>query len=419
MLSNGTLSTMEIISWRVSCITLAAITNNSFSSLYSIPIPHQIPMSYTPTLPQQRALAYAPLPFAALSTLSSLFLFYYLLVMHPNKLERIYHRLVLAAFACMFIFSCCLLWGNSALPVGSGYIGASGNDRTCSVQGGLYVVSGLALASYYASLSIYGLISVKNNFQQEKIRWMEKWIHLWAHGPALAVFVGMAVQMKVDPESDLLCRVSRLHVHYEVVPWSVYVYIYLVRLNYVIGIAGILFLWCNFTRIQKKVDNAVGMTQMIESARKRRHKEVTIQSGLYVFLFSYGHLIPIVVSYAKAFSSESWLFDLAVAALCMSASQGVVFITIYFACQKPEKDIGISSLNTEVADIRQKAKRGSLKMRMSIRPRFTFNIFDGTPAEDSPWKEFIDNESDEDDVDLCISETQDVEGANDLKTSFL
>ena len=393
--------------------------NISSSSISTTRIKHQILMSYTPTLPQERALAYAPLPFSALSVLSSCFVFYYLVSKHPNKLERIYHRLVLSAFACIFVLSCCILWGNSALPAGSDFVGASGNDSTCSVQGGLYVISGLALASYYASFSIYGLVSVKNNFKQEKIRWIEKWIHLWAHGSALTVFVGMAVQMRLDPKSDPFCRMARLHVHYEAIPWSMYVYIYLIRLNYVIGISGILFLWCNFTRIQKNVDNAVGMTRMIESARKRRHKEVTVQTGLYLFLFSYGHLVPIVASYAIALSSKSWVYDLAVAAVCMSASQGVVFMIIYFACQNPEEGNTLSSLNTGVADIRQKAQDGSRKKKLSIRPRFSFNIFDGTPAEDSPWKEFIDNESDDGDDDRCISEPQEEESTKGLKTSLL
>ena len=64
-----------------------------------------------PTTTQMRALAYAPKPFAALSFLSSLFGMYYLLIRHPEKRKRMYHRLILSTFVCIMPLSFCLFLG--------------------------------------------------------------------------------------------------------------------------------------------------------------------------------------------------------------------------------------------------------------------------------------------------------------------
>lgn len=110
-----------------------------------------------PNLTQQRALAYAPKPFAALSFLSSLFVMYYLLIRHPEKRDRMYHRLILSIFVCILPLSFCLFWGTWAMPEGSvpWAIGASGTSTTCSIQGFLITTFILAFPFYYASLSVF------------------------------------------------------------------------------------------------------------------------------------------------------------------------------------------------------------------------------------------------------------------------
>jgi hypothetical protein len=64
-----------------------------------------------PTLDQQRAFAYAMKPFAALSFMSSAYAMYYLLILHREKLRRMYHRLMLSAFFCCASLSFALFWG--------------------------------------------------------------------------------------------------------------------------------------------------------------------------------------------------------------------------------------------------------------------------------------------------------------------
>eukprot|EP00957_Ditylum_brightwellii_P111311 8488592-Ditylum_brightwellii.AAC.1 len=85
---------------------------------------------------QQRASAYAQKPLAALSFLSSCYVIHYILVQKPEKLKRVYHRLVLVMNICVLPYAITDFIGTWAMPVGTPYyIGAAGNEATCSVQG--------------------------------------------------------------------------------------------------------------------------------------------------------------------------------------------------------------------------------------------------------------------------------------------
>ena len=143
-----------------------------------------------PNITQQRALAFSAKPFALLSFLSSAWIIYRLLIRCGVKRQTMYHRLILSAAFCLNILSFCLFWGTWAMPVGTNYVvGASGNDNTCTAQGFLFDLAYIAFPFYYASFSVLALVSVKNNFKEEKYAWMEKWIHLWAYAPPLIVVI--------------------------------------------------------------------------------------------------------------------------------------------------------------------------------------------------------------------------------------
>jgi hypothetical protein len=216
---------------------------------------------------QQRALlAYAPKPFAALSIFSAIYIFYYLLWSHPEKLRRVYHHLVLAAFANVLICSICSFVGSWALPIETNVVGASGNMTTCSVQGELFTVGWLALASYYAGFGVYGLTAVKNNFHQGSIKWIEKWIHLWAFGIPAVCLIASGVYMAKHPVSDIFCTVSKLEVHYTQPSMKFVIYTSFVMVDFLIGTGTMIYLWVNFFQIQKQVDHAAGLKRFIESA---------------------------------------------------------------------------------------------------------------------------------------------------------
>ncbi len=129
-----------------------------------------------PTQVQQRAIAYTPKPFAALSLLASLYVFRHL-IEHPKKRCKMYHRVVGHMNISIFVQGICMLWGNwvislsfrhpsvmilsvsrhhtfdleltefnlfclrrhyehgQAVPDGTHFAGAAGTVQTCTVQG--------------------------------------------------------------------------------------------------------------------------------------------------------------------------------------------------------------------------------------------------------------------------------------------
>lgn len=342
------------------------------------------------SLTQQRAIAYAPKPFAILSILSSLYIFYYLLIRHRPKLKRMYHRLVIAAFCNVFLCSICFFIGSWALPADSGVVGASGTITSCAVQGAGLIFGRLALASYYAAFSIYGLVAVKNNFRQDEIKWLEKWIHLWALGVPVACLVTSGIyNMSMNKDLTSYCNANKLMLHYAEPSLSSVICASLVLIDFIIGAVTILYLLRNFSTIQKQVDDASGMRRLIESARQKRHKEVTQQIGLYLFLFSYSYFIPLVSIWIDIATNGDSVYYLGIVGSCMAASQGIVFLIIYFMLQKPElelKDLtgyyasksSIHYKNNTVQDIRENTKQ--MSRRKTVLPRFSFCIFDGEPV---------------------------------------
>ena len=86
------------------------------------------------------------------------------------------------------------------MPVGTSWVvGASGNDNTCTAQGFLYDWTYVAFPFYYASFSVLALVSVKNNFKEEKYAWIEKWIHLGAYIPPLIFSIFATVRGWMKP----------------------------------------------------------------------------------------------------------------------------------------------------------------------------------------------------------------------------
>mmetsp|Transcript_17450 Transcript_17450/g.37681 ORF Transcript_17450/g.37681 Transcript_17450/m.37681 type:complete len:168 (-) Transcript_17450:689-1192(-) len=136
-----------------------------------------------PSLAQQKGLAFAPLPFAALSFLSSAHVICHLIFRRRRKLERLYHRLVLAMNFVLLAVSVNWFWSPFAVPEGTPYHwGASGTVRTCDTQAFLYLMFALTIPTYYGSLSLQAFMGMKRNFDEEKYDWIEKYGELFSCG---------------------------------------------------------------------------------------------------------------------------------------------------------------------------------------------------------------------------------------------
>lgn len=394
---------------------------------------------YYPSTTQQRALAYAPKPFAALSFISCLFGMYYLLVRHPEKRERLYHRIMLATFICFLPLSLAIFIGTWAMP-SEGVpwaIGESGTSVTCTIQGFIYIIFFLAFPFYYASLSVYAYLALKNNFQEEKYVWIEKWIHMGAY--ALPLAVGIAGLVKGWFHSALaFCR-NDLHVtcDFDEDPdcqskhaiSTVSAFVVIVGIELSIGTLTIIVLLCTFEKIQRKHDAAVGVTRMVESLRRARYKAVAWQTGLYLLSFWFGYA-PKIADRLIRITTGRISYDLNIVSNCVFAFQGFTIMAIYFVLQQQSHREHVQVLpapaisprhHQTVSKIRENAakpRRQSSTLGNSVR--YSFHIFDGAPAEDSPFRQYFEDSTQRDLSETeSISERAESEHTTDIEESLL
>lgn len=93
-------------------------------------------MTAPPTFAQQKGITIAPIPFAAVSLLCSSYVIWYLLRKERMRLERLYHRLVLAMNVALVLYALVKIWAPFAVPAGTpDFFGASGTITTCTVSG--------------------------------------------------------------------------------------------------------------------------------------------------------------------------------------------------------------------------------------------------------------------------------------------
>ncbi len=92
-----------------------------------------------PTTSQQNGLAYAQMPFAFLSFLSSLYVIHHISYKQSHKLKRLYHRLVLALNIAVVPLSLVYMLGSFMVPEGTEYyVAARGNVQSCTAGGKCY-----------------------------------------------------------------------------------------------------------------------------------------------------------------------------------------------------------------------------------------------------------------------------------------
>jgi hypothetical protein len=72
--------------------------------------------------------------------------------------------------------------GVAAIPSGEiNAMGNVGNISTCTLQGFVLYMCTTTALFYYCSLSVYSFVGILNNFEENKIGWIEKYIHVLVH----------------------------------------------------------------------------------------------------------------------------------------------------------------------------------------------------------------------------------------------
>lgn len=326
----------------------------------------------------------------------------------PEKRQRIYQRLVLLLCICCFLSASALFTGPWAVPKGSGCAGyADGNHDTCRTQGIFLEVGVLGSSFYVSSLSVYSLLAVLKDFQEARIRWIERWIHLTAFSFVSAVSVAFLALDFYEP-SLLFCFVrnfssiaqpnsttsNRLKFFLNDFPR-----ILMIILSVLTMVA------LHYIERGKIANNGglCGKKRVLEDARRLKSKIVAQQTWLYLIIFWITHVSGLLAQQSMSLVS----YTTSLALLVLFSSQGFLVGITYFSLQirfkNKEKRLvaqrcSVSSLSLQHrVDIIHKVEAG--EQEQSKAPKEDFIIYDGTnPNPSSRWAKFIINDEDDDDI---------------------
>mmetsp|Transcript_2546 Transcript_2546/g.3903 ORF Transcript_2546/g.3903 Transcript_2546/m.3903 type:complete len:382 (-) Transcript_2546:179-1324(-) len=369
-----------------------------------------------PTTTQQYALAYAPKPFAAMSFLSSCYMIYYLVFKEPEKLQRLYHRLVLAMNVALLPPSFAFFWGSWAMPRGTPHkIGAVGTVDTCTAQGFIATMFGMTVSIYYGSLVVQAFLGVKNNFKEEKYGFIEKWVHATAYIVPCAITAVFAVTENFNPNGSV-CWAGKAPQGCETDPYVdcqrgqdigkletiVGLFVISLYLFFPLSVVIAMCLWIK--KSEKKILRSNGLQAVRESARKEMMHSIAKQISMYLVSFWSTSLL-VYVGTGYEFATNKHLWNLTILGNVVFSTQGLVLAVVYFILQRigRVKHIAISPLSRNidvtVEDIRANAERkASAPQSANVageRRSVRFSIFDGIPDENSPWAKYLLDDLDE------------------------
>lgn len=369
-----------------------------------------------PSTPQQYGLAYAPKPFAAASLLASCYMVHHLVFRERKKLARLYHRLVLAMNVALLPVSAAWFWGNWAVPRGTpDKIGASGTVNTCTAQGFISYMFTSTVAIYYASLILQALMGVRHSFKEAKYAYIEKWIHAvaWiipgAFSTLIAVTenfnpnVGATCWIEKSPlgcesDTDLECQRGQDIGRTGKILAGFLLLFYLASPP---SVAASMYCWIKLS--QEKMLVSRGFQKVREAAKKQMMHSVAKQICLYVFAFWFIWLFNLI-HYLYRRRTDECLWNITILGQSIYAMQGLIFVVVYFSLERMGKVhiVGGSSENMTVQNLKSSAEKtlNASDPTVGMLPEtMNFNVFDGTPDEDSPWAKYLVPEDDDDEVE--------------------
>jgi len=324
-----------------------------------------------------------------------------------------------------------------AVPKGTPYFaGAVGTVNTCTAQGFISVVFVLAVPTYYGSLALQAFLGLKNNYNEDKYRWIEVPVHIIAYliGSVYAIITAATDNFNPNGsgcwyakapwgcESDPAVPCERGE---DIGNLAIIMQLTAICLYFIFPPSVVISIYCWMKKKQKESSrrNSIGMTIIRENARKEMMHSAYLQISLYLFSFWFTY-IPTLISHICTLIHQTYqimtgehIFNFYIIANCVYAVQGFVFMMVYFTLQRMGKEkaenIQISgklpsrglSRQLTVEDIRKNAEEKNVRDTAESddneeeRESFKFNIFDGEPDEDSPWARFIDPDGTSDDDD--------------------
>mmetsp|Transcript_1240 Transcript_1240/g.2693 ORF Transcript_1240/g.2693 Transcript_1240/m.2693 type:complete len:328 (-) Transcript_1240:232-1215(-) len=289
-----------------------------------------------PTTAQQRAIAYAPMIFAAISFVSSSYVIYHLLFQERQKLKRLYHRLVLAMNIALLPLSFTQVWSTMAVPEGTPYYaGAMGTMNTCVVQGFIKLMFMLTVSTYYVSLVLQALMGMRNNFKEENYRWIEIPTHLVAYCIPCMFAILFAVTENINPSGngcfyakaphgcesnpEISCQRGQDIKYIVLIMGAIHISLY-----FVFPALAVLFMYFRMKKKRKEgVISGSGMTIIREKARKEMTHKVYLQLSIYL-ISTWSTCTLAVINAMYQAATGDFMYNLLILASCICTT-GICF----------------------------------------------------------------------------------------------
>mmetsp|Transcript_18538 Transcript_18538/g.38773 ORF Transcript_18538/g.38773 Transcript_18538/m.38773 type:complete len:330 (-) Transcript_18538:132-1121(-) len=293
-------------------------------------------MMVPPTTSQQMGAAYAPMPFAIISFLSSSYVVYHLLFQERQKLKRLYHRLVLAMNLALLPLAFVNAWTTLPAPEGTpNVVGAMGTVSTCTAQGILRMTLSFAVATYYASLILQAFMGIRNNFKEQNYRWIERYIHFVAYCIPCIYAIIFAATDNFNPsgsgcwyakapwgcetDPDVACQRGRDIKYFAFVVWFTNIFLYVIFPTSVVFAMGC---WMKKTR-KESASSGSGMTIMREKARKEMTHKVYLQLSIYL-ISTWSTCTLAVINAMYQAATGDFMYNLLILASCICTT-GICF----------------------------------------------------------------------------------------------
>ena len=367
------------------------------------------------------------------SILCSLYLITKILRDHTRR-KKVYHRIIVALNMNSVIFSGAIFCYSWPAPKSYSIYGALGTQKTCDAQGAALLFTSSNLISYYLLLSVFAFHSVRNNFDETWFRKFELRVHLSIYIIPTIIIVIAVTNDFINPVKNQCyiasyppgCyRDDKFGKCIRGGPWfKSFAIICLVLncLSFLISIIlfiGLIFYvrrkeQINAKLIEEKFETMFRGKQLFrEKARKKKSRVILQQASIYAMMYLFLFMVPTFIKAPFVFRKEDISFGCVIVIMLFISLSGCINLIVYLLLLKRNQDPTYISTLPPLRDriylspSQEKALNPPEEVSKSCLDRPEFSIFDGRNPSDSPWAQFIDDYSD-DENDVNDFQTQEI-----------
>jgi len=367
----------------------------------------------------------------------SIFCSLYLIIkiLHDRtRRKKVYHRIIVALSMNSILLSGAMFCNSWPTPKSYSIYGAVGTQRTCDAQGAVILFTAMNLSNYYLLLAVFAYHSVRNNFDETWFLKFELRIHISIYIIPTIFTVHAVVNEFINPLSNQ-CFLSSYppgctsNKKFGKCIRGEQGYQLFLKIGASIGCATVLIALMLFiglvfyVRRKEKINSKLikekfeerfrGKELFREKARKKKSRIITQQALLYFMMYIFTILIPICVRISFLLQKDNASFFWIILTIFCPSLSGCINLIVYLLLLRRKPDpTHICSLpplrdRIYLSPSQKKALNPPEEVSKTCLDRPEFSIFDGRNPSDSPWAQYIDEYSDDENYvnDFEIQET--------------